>query len=93
MDTCAEVPYSLTNAPNDPACARGGRKPVFALGMMNAELHRLADAYEEWAGFAGDKDGLREGSVVLVECYGTAKMRAVPDAETSFPWREVDVHV
>jgi hypothetical protein len=90
---CSETPYSGTNAPSDIPCAKGGRKPVFSLGLKNDETHRLADAYEEWEQFSGHEDGDRERSVVLIECYGYDVVRQVSEGTTAYPWREVDVHV
>lgn len=93
FNICADLPYSKTNNVNDAPCAKGGRKPVFCLGLKKDDWYKVADAYVEWETFSGHEDGDRLKSFVLVECYGYDVVRQVDGGETAFPWRDLDAHV
>lgn len=82
----------MTNAPSDPACVKGGRKPTWGSGLKRFDEAKLKEAWKMWEKFTSECKGAM-GSVVIGDCYNHDKVREVDEWETAYPWRGVGVHL
>lgn len=84
------VPYNMWNAGSASACAKGGRKPTWGVGMSRldpASWHAVYDVWAELVGHAGF-----EHSSVLLNVNPMDTARELPVFSSSFPFRHTVSH-
>jgi hypothetical protein len=91
MNMCAPTPYNEMNRVSNDACVKGGRKPMFSVGLETLDLERTKEIWSLWIGFTAKYDDAKR-CVVLVENYGYEKTREVAEEETAFPHRNCSHH-
>lgn len=86
------VRYNEINKPSEQACIKGGRKPMYSVGLETFDISAMRTIMDNWIKFTEDNADAA-ASVVLVECYNYEKAREVLEVETAFPHRNVNFEV
>ncbi|KAL8724366.1 MAG: hypothetical protein Q9166_007987 [cf. Caloplaca sp. 2 TL-2023] len=89
-----EVTYDHWGDFANPFCVKGMRKPVYgaSLGRQGLNPRTWRAVYEEFKAFV-EKYPEAAGSSILGEYYPVQKQVAIGDKSSSYPWREVPIHV
>lgn len=73
------------------ACDRGNRHNVYTVGIKKTDPDTMEEALQEMTEFF-ETHPTYNGSLAI-QRYGSQAMLAVPDEETSYPWREINAYV
>ncbi|KAL8765972.1 MAG: hypothetical protein Q9209_007119 [Squamulea sp. 1 TL-2023] len=89
-----EVPYDHWGDIANPFCIKGMRKPAYGASLAREGLNPATwrAVYEEFKTFVA-KYPQAAGSSVLAEYYSVQKAIAIGDATSSYPFRDVPLHV
>ncbi|CAF9940617.1 MAG: hypothetical protein ALECFALPRED_008776 [Alectoria fallacina] len=89
-----ELPYTEWGAFTASFCEKGERKPVYGVSLarqgLDAEIWR--SVYDEYKGFVAAYPEAAN-STILAEYYPIQKQVAIGSATSSYPFRDIPVHV
>ncbi|KAI4243078.1 MAG: hypothetical protein L6R42_010847, partial [Xanthoria sp. 1 TBL-2021] len=93
-DETAEVPYDHWGDFANSFCQKGMRKPAYGASLAREGLNPVTwrAVYEEFKTFVA-RYPEAAGSSILAEYYPVQKAVAIGDATSSYPFRDVPIHV
>lgn len=92
MNMCAPTPYNKTNKASEKACAKGGRKPIFSVGLERSDVGKMKEIWNQWVSYTAEHENANR-SIVLLESYGYGKVHEVAVEETAYPHRNCHYHL
>lgn len=73
-------------------CTPGGQHELFAANLRYRNATAWVSMFNAMSDLFASTPGARQGTV-LFEAWSNQAMKAVPDEETAYPWRDTQVYV
>ena len=92
-NSATEFPYTQWSKFTDSFCEKGERKPTYGVSARKLDAPTWRTIYEEFERFVNAYGAAVGDSSILAEKYGVKKAVAIGDGTSSYPFRDVPLHI